>query len=144
MDCATTRAFAKVKSSAMMPRQPSVPNLMESIYVDAKYTRGEQFANSRIGLLQEVFPPLLFEPFHDFANVLGAFARANEQRVGRIHDDQVVHTDQGGNFSRARDEIAAGVEGVARSGEHVAVRGVLAEEQSVHRGPGADIAPAHF
>src|SRR5258705_2554398 len=128
MDCATTRAFAKVKSSAMMPRQPSVPNLMESIYVDAKYTRREHFANSRIGLLQEVFPPPLFEPFHDFSDVLGAFALANEQRIGRIHNDQVVHTDQGGNFSRARDEIAARVERIARGGEHVAVRGVLVEE----------------
>src|SRR5260370_37128229 len=29
--CATIRAFAKVKSSAMMPRQPSVPNLIAVI-----------------------------------------------------------------------------------------------------------------
>jgi hypothetical protein len=34
------RAFAKVKSSAIMPRQPSVPNLIAVI--SAKYTRGPQ------------------------------------------------------------------------------------------------------
>src|SRR5260221_1696500 len=104
MDCATTRAFAKVKSSAMMPRQPSVPNLMESIYVDAKYTRREHFANSRIGLLKEIFPALLFEPFHDFADVLGAVARADEQRIGSFHDNEVTHANGGHEFRRAPQE----------------------------------------
>src|SRR2546426_1082596 len=31
MACVTTRAFASVKSSAMTPRQPSVPNRIEGV-----------------------------------------------------------------------------------------------------------------
>ena len=78
---------------------------------------------------------MFFKPFHDFSDVLGAVARADEQGVGRIDDDQVVHTDQGGDFSRARDEITAGVEGVARSDEDVAVRRVPVQQQPVYRSP---------
>ena len=32
------------------------------------------------------------EPLYDFGDVLGAFAGADEQRVGRFDDDQVVNT----------------------------------------------------
>src|SRR5258706_6795637 len=55
-----------------------------------------------------------------------------------------MHTNQGGDFSRARDEITAGVEGVAWSDEDVAVRRVLVQEQPVYSSPRTDIAPAHF
>src|SRR6266478_1942257 len=123
MLCATIRAFANVKSSAITARQPSVPNLI-AVMIIAKSIRERDYSpNSRIGLLEEVLPALLFKPFHDLADVLRAVARADEQRIGCIHDDQVVHPDQRGEFSRARDQIAAGVEDIARSDEHVSVCG---------------------
>src|SRR6266851_9218689 len=94
MACATTRAFAKVKSSAMMPRQPSVPNLIPVIRCWGKYTRSNRSANGRIGLLEEVFPALLFEPFHDLADVLGAVSRADEQSIGRFDDNEIAHANR--------------------------------------------------
>src|SRR6267143_6435063 len=144
MACATMRAFANVKSSAITPRQPSVPNLIAVISRRGNYTRSDSFPNSRIGLLEEIPPALFFKPFHDFADVLGAITWADEQRVECIHDDQVVHTDYSSIFSGAGDQIAPGIERVAWSEEDVTVRGVLVEEQPMHRSPRADIAPAHF
>src|ERR1700682_4753915 len=44
MAWATTRAFANVKSSAMTPRQPSVPNLIAAIRSRGKYTRSDMSA----------------------------------------------------------------------------------------------------
>ncbi len=41
---------------------------------------------------------LFFQPFHDFAHVLGAITGANEQRVGRLNDDQVAHANRGHEF----------------------------------------------
>src|SRR5271163_667500 len=50
MACATTRALANVKSSAITPRQPSVPNLMDAMTLN--YTRCERLTNSRIGRIR--------------------------------------------------------------------------------------------
>src|SRR5271170_7401122 len=42
------RALANVKSSAITPRQPSVPNLMDAMTLN--YTRCERVTNSHIGV----------------------------------------------------------------------------------------------
>src|ERR1700721_2744552 len=44
MACATVRALAKVKPSAMTSRQPSVPNLIAVIEGTRKYTRSDMSA----------------------------------------------------------------------------------------------------
>src|SRR5216684_5172541 len=142
MACATTRAFAKVKSSAMMPRQPSVPNLISVIRCWGKYTRSNRSANGRIGLLEEVFPPLLFEPFHDFADVLGAIARADEKGIGGFNHNEVTHANRGHKFRRAPQKIAFGVERVSLSCQ--AIFTFLLCQQFINGGPRADVAPAHF
>src|SRR6266849_2582869 len=115
--CATVRAFAKVKSSAMTPRQPSVPNRIEVIA--GEYTRCELFAKSRIGLLEEVFPALLLEPLHEFGHVLGTVAGANEQRIGRLDDDEITYADGGDELFGAVKEVAGGVESVAGACEDI-------------------------
>ena len=58
--------------------------------------------NSRIGLLEEVFPALRFEPFRDFADVLGAFAGANEQRVGRLNHNKITDANRGKALVRGK------------------------------------------
>src|SRR6267154_787683 len=99
MPWATIRAFANVKSSAMTARQPSVPNLIEGIL--SEYTRCELFANSRIGLLEEAFLSLFFQPFHDFAHILRAVAGADQQRIGRLDNDEILNPYRRHEFRRA-------------------------------------------
>src|SRR5882762_8982600 len=119
MACATMRAFAKVKSSAMTPRQPSVPNLIEDMCAGKSIREAIYSQNSRIGLLQEVFPALRFEPFHDFANVLGAVARADEQRVRRLNHDKITDADGGHEFRRTPQKIPFRIERVTLPGKDV-------------------------
>jgi hypothetical protein len=57
-------------------------------------------------VLEKVLPSLLFEPFHDFGDVLGAVARADEQGVGRFHDDEIAHANRRYEFRRAPQKIA--------------------------------------
>jgi hypothetical protein len=49
-------------------------------------------------VLQKVFPAPFFEPFDDFGHILGAIAGADEQCVGRFHDNQVAHADGRNKF----------------------------------------------
>src|SRR6266850_909740 len=125
MACATMRAFAKVKSSAMMSRQPSVPNLIEDMKNQYKRSGGER--NSRIGWkskwiqqkadldrpLQKILELLRLQEFNEFGDVLGAVAGDDEERVGGFDDDEVVDTDGGDEFRGAVEEIAGRVERVA-------------------------------
>ena len=98
MACATVRAFAKVKSSAMTPRQPSVPNLIEDMSAGKSIRDAKHSQNSRIGLLEEVFPALRFEPFHDFSHILGTVAWTNQQRIGSLNHDKITDADRGHEF----------------------------------------------
>src|SRR5438046_10266131 len=100
MACATVRAFAKVKSSAMTPRQPSVPNLIEDMGAGKSIRDAKHSQNSRIGLLEEVFPALRFEPFHDFSHILGTVAWTNQQRIGSAHHYKTTHAERGQAYCR--------------------------------------------
>ena len=62
--------------------------------------------------LQQIFAFIVFQPFHDLADVLRAVARANEQGVWRFHHDQVTDADGGYEFCGAPEEIALRVDGV--------------------------------
>ena len=72
MACATLRTFSYVKSSAITPRQPSVPNLISA----AAFSDLSRFDNpAPVSALQQLLRLLFLEPFHDFADVLRALAR---------------------------------------------------------------------
>src|SRR4029077_18139544 len=97
MAWATTRAFAKVKSSARMPRQPSVPNRIA--VMECQYTRWAELGK-QAGLagIQQMFLLLFCQFFHDFADVMGALAGTNQQGIGGVHDDEVVNANGGDEF----------------------------------------------
>src|SRR5712664_3297464 len=81
MAWATMRAFAKVKSSAMTPRQPSVPKRIEVIAVE--YTRRELLPTAGLAWLPEDRPPQKAGPRRGFlVFVLPAISRFG-QRPGR-------------------------------------------------------------
>src|ERR1700691_3440066 len=108
MAYATRRTFASVKSSAITPRQPSVPNRIsltrEKVYAMAGATRRRRATRAsddqensqpgsarRVGLKQfAAFA--LFEPFHDLADVLRTLSRADQQRVPCFDDDEVANS----------------------------------------------------
>src|ERR1700674_1245155 len=99
MACATMRALANVKSSAMMPRQPSVPKRIELIWIE--YTRYDISAHGPDWLsLEQILALLIFEPFHDSADVLGALAGTNQQGVGRLYHDEIANADCRDEFRR--------------------------------------------
>src|SRR5215472_4956640 len=50
--------------------------------------------------LKQIFPLLFFEVLYDSGDLLGAVARADEQRVGSFHDDEVADADSRDKFGR--------------------------------------------
>src|SRR5258707_13553588 len=91
----------------------------------SEYTRGSTGRNSRIGLLkgsdvgrnslrsEQTHHFLLFQPFHNLADVLCSIARTNQQRIGSFDHHQVFDSDGRDELSGAVDEIPAGVDRVA-------------------------------
>ena len=75
--------------------------------------------------LQKFLAPLLFQPFHDFAHVLGAVAGDDEQGVGRFDNNEIAYADDGSEFSGHGDEVAVPIDRVSRSDEDVAVCGFV-------------------
>src|ERR1700761_5763180 len=151
MALATMRAFAKVKSSAMIARQPSVPNLMGVIsFTEAVgsvagdcvggvilrkvYAKEQSRKEPHWLALKQVFSAILLEPFHDFADVLGAMARANQQGVRRFDHHQVADSDGGDEFRRAPDEVSFRFEQVSGAGQDIVRRS--GSGLFVHGGPG--------
>src|SRR5467141_3411904 len=103
----------------MMPRQPSVPNLIEDMCAGKSIREAIYSQNTRIGPLEKVFPALQFEPFHDFADVLGAVAPADEQRIRRLNHDKVADADRGHEFRRTPQKIAFRLERATLPGKDV-------------------------
>src|SRR3954469_671596 len=71
----TRRTFSNVKSSAMTPRQPSVPNLI----------------SCAIGRLNQFLHLLVVEVLHDLADVLRVLAGGDEQGIVGVYNHQVLH-----------------------------------------------------
>src|ERR1700682_508573 len=93
--CATRRTLAYVKSSARIPRQPSVPNLISEVMLGGlKVTRLAR-------------PP---ERFDDLPHVLRPRARADQQRVLRVDDDHVLEADGGHQAALAQDQASSCVD----------------------------------
>ena len=83
---------------------------------------------------------LRFELLHDAADVLGAVARADQQSVGGVDDDQIANAHRRDELVRAPEEVARGVERKEAARRNVFAW--LCGEQFVDGGPGADVAPA--
>src|SRR5579859_1905599 len=99
MPCATRRTDAYVKSSAITPRQPSVPNLIS----------GSGTAFRVTGLQVLGFPGPAEGVDHAF-NVLSPRARAYQQRVLGVDDDHVVEPDRGDQAAVAEHHAVARID----------------------------------
>src|SRR3954471_23161602 len=121
----TPRTFSKVKSSAMTPRQPSVPNLI----------------SCAIGRLNQFLQFLFVEMLHDLAYILCMLTRRDEKRVIGVYDDEVPHTHNSYKLFWRMDEVAGGCQRQpflrAQDVRRFAIAGVL-----VKRGPGAEVVPS--
>ena len=53
---------------------------------------------------------LFVEPFDDFADVLGAFAGADEQGIVGFDDDKILHADGGDELFRSPEVVTVRVE----------------------------------
>src|SRR5256885_6226613 len=120
--CATRRTLPKVKSSARMPRQPSVPNLM----------------CWAIGLKVTGLPSPL-ERIDDLAHVLRAIAPADQQRVFGVNDDQVLEPDRRDEAAVAEHQAAGGIDEHGFSVDRVAAR--VGVHSIAELGPVPDVGP---
>src|SRR5438477_9789983 len=93
-------------------------------------------------LLEQSKHFLLFQPLYDSAHDLCPVARANQECVRGIDDDQIFHANGRDKFSGARDEIPIRIYGVPFAGENILTR--LLRKQFVYGGPRSDIAPSNF
>jgi len=107
----TIRAFAKVKSSAIMARQPSVPKRIESIGFE--YTRSRSFAN---GPDWQAYSRSLrrFSSSHFIPLRRPGRAREDKSSNGVVSFDynQIVHPMAATNLDAVQKRIAAGIQGV--------------------------------
>src|SRR5712692_3998533 len=110
MAYATLRTFSNVKSSAITPRHPSVPNF--NSVISAATLNPFRLSDQR---------PLsvLVQPFHNLADVLRAVPRANQQGVARFDNDDVFHSDRRYKLIRTPEEISIGIERRERPGGYV-------------------------
>src|SRR6516162_3155365 len=147
MASATMRAFRTVKSSPIMPRQPSVPNLILSMHCE--YTRSAEAAkelhlhancDALRKRLQEPRQLAAFERFNDLPDILGALAGTDQERVCGFHHHQITDSDGGDKLVRAPQEIPLRVERFPWPVENVLT--VVTCHQLVNRSPRAYVAPA--
>src|SRR2546425_7620441 len=120
--CATRRTLPNVKSSAMMPRQPSVPNLI----------------CWAIGLKVTGLPSPLERVDH-LAYVLRAIAPADQQRVFGVDDDQVLEPDRRDEAAVADHQAAGGIDEHGFSVDRVAAR--VGVHSIAELGPVPDVGP---
>src|SRR2546428_6715212 len=123
----------------MTPRQPSVQNVM---LVTAESISEGIPREKRLAASEQSILATSFQPLHNFADVLGAAARAKQQRVRSLNHNQIADADCGDKFLRAPEEITLRVE--CRKAPGGDVLAWLTHHQLVHSGPRADIAPAYF
>src|SRR5229473_3261327 len=133
MAYATLLTFSNVKSSAITPRHPSVPNF--NSVISAATLNPRRLSDQR--------PLSVFvQPFHNLADVLRAVPRANQQGVARFDDDDILHADRRYKLIRTPEEISIGIERSERPGGDVLA--LVSRQQFVHRRPRSDVAPSHL
>src|SRR6202453_4681684 len=92
MAAVTRRTLSKVKSSAIRPRQPSVPNLIWLMAVCRCSTQLVQF--------------LFVQMLHYFSNILRLVERCDEQSIFGFDNYQVANTHQGDKFARSEEHTS--------------------------------------
>src|SRR5438552_15190955 len=123
--CATRRTLPNVKSSATMPRHPSVPNLIE-VGIGLKVT----------GLAGA------FERVDDLAHVLRPRARNHEQCVFGVHDDHVLEADAGDESPVAEDQTAGRIDEHRLTFDRVPVAAGM--DAAAELCPPADVSPTEL
>src|SRR6266404_5254215 len=148
MAAATRRTFSKVKSSAIRPRQPSVPNLIwvmswslvvsrQSLVVrfslfvgrwSILVTRSLQIQSTVLLATSDQRPTtvfshqlmqlLLIQMLHHLADILRLVERGDEQRVFGLDNHQVTHADQGDKFAEYVNIIVLRVQGKSAGRRH--------------------------
>src|SRR5690348_12077853 len=104
MAAATRRTFSKVKSSAIMPRQPSVPNLIGSIHIPQVNKSVASVSSEQLGQL------LVAEVFYDLAHVLRMLARGYQNGVFRLDYNHIAHAYGSDEFFGRVHIIAFGIQ----------------------------------
>src|SRR5260370_39013483 len=127
------RTFSTVKSSAITPRHPSVPNF--NSVISAATLNPPRLSDQR---------PLsvLVQPFHNLADVLRAVPRANQQGVARFDDDDILHPDRRHKLIGTPEEISFGIEPRERPDGDVLA--LVSRQQFVHRRPRSYVVPSHL
>src|ERR1017187_7576788 len=122
----------------MMPRQPSVPNLICAA-INLPWSK---FAIYKAGLDQPL--ELLFvEVLDHFAHVLRMFARGDQQRIVGFDDDQVLHPHDCDELPLGVNEVSLRIQGKALLRDDDIVSVVLAcVAMFVKRGPGTQVVPS--
>ena len=87
----------------MMPRQPSVPNLI-CVAIDPGF-RG-RFSKPLYQLLHLLFVEIL----HDLADILRVFSRSDKQGIVGLYHHQVIDTNCRDKLSFYVDEVAGRVQ----------------------------------
>src|ERR1019366_1411088 len=134
----TRRTLSKVKSSAMMPRHPSVPNLICAA-INLPWSK---FAIYKAGLDQPL--ELLFvEVLDHFAHVLRMFARGDQQRIVGFDDDQVLHPHDCDELPLGVNEVPLRIQRKVLIGDYdIGAIFLACVAMFVKRGPGAQVVPS--
>src|SRR5215469_12560292 len=159
---ATRRTLSKVKSSAMIPRHPSVPNLISFRMGNAVSlcSFGLQFQGKReCGSQPTCTQPetrnwklcqpahfLFVKILHDLAHVLGVMTRCDQQRIGGFHDYQITHSDSGDKLAGSVHVVPPRVKGKdSRTRNQVSLgRSALRIVVFMQRGPRSQVVPAEI
>src|ERR1019366_456110 len=122
----------------MMPRQPSVPNLICAA-INLPWSK---FAIYKAGLDQPL-ELLLVEVLDHFAHVLRMFARGDQQRIVGFDDDQVLHPHDCDELPLGVNEVPLRIQGKAPLGDDDIISVALAQvAMFIERRPGAKVVPS--
>src|ERR1700730_7351347 len=132
---ATLRTFSNVKSSAITPRQPSVPKRI----VFTGNSICERATRAKRRELEQFLQAMLLEPFHHAPHILCAFPGTDQKRIGSFHHNQIRDSYSGDELRGAPDEISACIESEHAAGGNV--RSGAFGHEFVNSSPGTDIAP---
>src|SRR3954454_11719649 len=100
----TRRTFSNVKSSAMMPRHPSVPNLI--VFLRSSLVMSLQSSSVAGDSSHQLVQLLFVQVLHHFADILRLRPCRNQECVFSFDDYQIVHPYNGYEFSRRVDVVA--------------------------------------
>src|SRR5450432_2732059 len=139
MAAAAVRTFSKVKSSAMTPRQPSVPNLMGLASLMALAADSSAFALYQVDTLDRR------QALDHLPYILATVAGSHQDGVLGLNHHDVVDAHEGDKLLWTVRVVAVRIDGQAARGFHDIFVGVgreaLGDLVFVERGPRAEVVP---